>query len=141
MSTNTPQQQSRSFGGASRIFRVLFWIHQVLFGLPSVLLFFEVINIARDNPNPLLVTTTGFGLTSRPAAKTSTGSQRILLIPEVDAPYYVWRRGRLRQLRQGSRTIGMARSGRTPGGPALQQRPFARVPGEGGRRDERRTCL
>jgi hypothetical protein len=62
MSTNTPQQQPRSFGRASRIFRVLFWIHQVLFGLPSVLLFFEVINIARENPNPLLVTTTGFGL-------------------------------------------------------------------------------
>jgi hypothetical protein len=30
--------------------------------LPSVLLFFEVINIARENPNPLLVSTTGFGV-------------------------------------------------------------------------------
>jgi hypothetical protein len=27
-----------------------------------VLLFFEVINIARDNPDPLLVSTTGYGL-------------------------------------------------------------------------------
>ena len=59
---DTPQQQSRSFGKESSIFRVLFWIHQVLFGLPSVLLFFEVINIARGNPDPLLVTTTGFGI-------------------------------------------------------------------------------
>ncbi len=33
-------------------------------------------------------------------------------------------------------TPGMARSGRTPRGPALQQRPLARVPGEGGGRDE-----
>ena len=59
MSSSTPQQH---FGRASRIFRVLFWIHQVLFGLPSVLLFFEVINIGKGNPDPLLVTTTGFGL-------------------------------------------------------------------------------
>jgi hypothetical protein len=62
LTRNTSPQRSRSFGRASRIFRVLFWIHQVLFGLPAVLLFFEVINIARGNPSPLLVTTTGFGI-------------------------------------------------------------------------------
>jgi hypothetical protein len=59
---NTPQQQSRSFGRASRIFRVLFWIHQVLVGLPSVLLVLELFNILRTNPDTLLVTTQGFGL-------------------------------------------------------------------------------
>jgi hypothetical protein len=56
------QQQSRSFGRASRIFRVLFWIHQVLVGLPSVLLVLELFHILRTNPDTLLVTTQGFGL-------------------------------------------------------------------------------
>jgi len=62
LTRNTPQQQSRSFGRASRIFRVLFWIHQVLFGLPSVLLVLELFNIVRTNPNTLLITTRGFAL-------------------------------------------------------------------------------
>ena len=59
---NTPQQQSRSFGRASRIFRVLFWIHQVLVGVPSVLLFLELFNIVRTDPNTLLISTRGFAL-------------------------------------------------------------------------------
>jgi hypothetical protein len=42
------------------------------------------------------------GLTIRPSAKTSEGSKRILLIPGLDMAYYVWRRGRLRQLRRRS---------------------------------------
>ena len=62
LTRNKPQQQSRSFGRASRIFRVLFWIHQVLFGLPSVLLVLELFNIVRTDPNTLLISTRGFAL-------------------------------------------------------------------------------
>jgi uncharacterized membrane protein (DUF485 family) len=36
------KEERRAHGRASRIFRVLFWVHQVLFGLPSALLAFEV---------------------------------------------------------------------------------------------------
>jgi hypothetical protein len=60
--TNTPRQQSRSFGRASRIFRVLFWIHQVLYGLPSVLLGLELLNIQVRDPDTVLITTRGFAL-------------------------------------------------------------------------------
>jgi hypothetical protein len=62
MSENTPQQPSRSFGRASRIFRVLFWIHQVLVGLPSVLLFLELFNISVRELDTMLITTRGFAL-------------------------------------------------------------------------------
>jgi|SRR5262252_8316562 len=62
LTRNKPQQQSRSFGRASRIFRVLFWIHQVLVGLPSVLLVLELFHIVRTNPDTLLITTQGEGL-------------------------------------------------------------------------------
>ena len=46
----------------NRIFRVLFWIHQVLFGLPSVLLFFELFNISVRETDTMLIATRGFAL-------------------------------------------------------------------------------
>jgi len=60
MSGNTPQQQSRSFGRASRIFRVLFWIHQVLLGVPSLLVGGDLINILVKSPDRLLITIQGY---------------------------------------------------------------------------------
>jgi hypothetical protein len=63
METNAPQQPSRNLGRASRIFRALFWLHQVLVGLPAILLFLELLNIVRTNPDTLLISTQGFALT------------------------------------------------------------------------------
>ena len=59
---NTPQQQSRSFGRASRIFKVLFWIHQVLYGLPSVLLGLVLFYISVRDLDVVLITTRGFAV-------------------------------------------------------------------------------
>jgi hypothetical protein len=57
---NAPQQRSRNLGRASRIFRVLFWVHQVLFGLPSLAIGSDLINIEVSSPGTVLTTTQGY---------------------------------------------------------------------------------
>src|SRR5262249_10164843 len=38
------REERRAYGRASRIFRVLFWVHQVLFGLPSAVIGIDLLD-------------------------------------------------------------------------------------------------
>jgi hypothetical protein len=45
---------------ASRIFKILFWVHQVLFGLPSLLIGGDFINIIVKSPDRPLIAINGY---------------------------------------------------------------------------------